>query len=1049
MEHPPFPPYTRVGLARRFPGDYQAHKEVSALRCWLYDQEALEAILARTALSRRTLYRLRERWEQHGLSALLNRPTGTQRVSMPLVRASLRILARGTPFMLGCDPQISRIIPHPDPAQRGQIMTHALAALIHELDRSLHATRGVSGLIERRYVRGESLDEIAATVHSSTRTVSRLSQLALKQITRQLSATLERTTIAEPWSPWLTAAFVGRDDLLAALERHLCCEGQVGMVGLAGIGKSTIAAYVAHRWQRAGWNICWLRVRPIRGDMGRDLVEQLYSQLAGYGAIDAAKPDSSLALMDQVSIVRTALQRVPTLLVIDDVHYLDQSTEATTFFYRVARSSETIRIIIIGRTMPQSWEPELIVEGLLPDVARNLYTRLHGSITDAEWNELYPWHRGNPQLLQLTPRVPRAPGVDAQPTYAIICDLISSVSSPARRILQWLWWWDEPLPTQHPFRRAIPGSQAAWQELVRYHLVTVRDNTYLIHDLIRDHLKSITSSTEWQGVREQIRQYVALHARNQPWACRLGYHCAVDTEDWASQIHWSGELARLAEREAQPHQAMFWWNRQWESARHVGDQQSMISAALAGAVCGVALIDGPATMRWIERLPADLDAVQQWYAALYRVQALRLVEEYDQGYQILQSAPLADAIPADIDAGSRWRYQVELVYWTYSRGNWRVAWQHYQALPPPPRTSTFYQQTLYYRLGVILARTNYAYYDCLRISRAAVKLADRTSSAFLSAQATLTLIYSLITTEQYRAAETKLNQLMPSLDDSWLALKQRAAAYQSLLQCYQGNLRAGQDWVVIARSQSEALGWSQDYFINWLQGFVAFRCGQPEQALAYFAADIEPIHLVSQWTWLAEVLVYLERPQEAHAYLRKILDDVRRQRDQATVWDLHVLWGDLQQLYGNTQRALRHFCHTGAIYSGLKLPVKTAEAYGRVAECYLALNQPQRALHYSLQATAKIQSFSTGLLLAPRIWRIHALALHACGEDALPAWHIALRHVKFQALHAPETVSVEHILDQPYYRDIVSYGGGAAVVAAKIRQSRKRRGIRNHLAVQE
>lgn len=1033
-----FPPYTRVALAQRFPGDKAAHDAIAALRGWLYDQESLSSVLARTSLSRRTLYRLRDRWEQHGMYSLLNRPSrpARQSVPLPVLHHILRLLGHSTPFALGCDPQVSRIVRHADPAQRGQIMLQALTTLIHDLDRELYATRGLLSLLERRYLRGEQLDRIAASVHRSPRTLSRLSHDALAQIAQRLPATLAITTVTEPWSPWfLRSPLLGRDHELVALEQHLHVHRQVGMVGLAGVGKSTLAAQLADRWQRAGWNVCWLRARPVPGDLARDVVEQLYEQLARYGAIDMAEPDSSLALMDQVPIVQAAMQRVPTLLVVDDVQHLEQSDAAVILLRHIAESSEMTRIVLVGRAMPLPWRPVLAVEGLPSELARDLYTRLHGSVADAEWSTLYRWHRGNPQLLQLIARPPLVASASAPPTYTIIHELVSSLSRPARRILQWLWWWDEPVPAEHPFRRTIPGSQAAWQELIRQHVVTVRDNTYLLHDLIRDHLKAITSTGEWRLVREQIEQYVAQHA-TQPWACRLGYQCAVDTGDWPAQRQWSGALARWAERTVQPHQAMFWWQRQWETAQQLGDRAGMISAALAGAVCGVALMDGPAILRWLERLPPELHAAQHWYAAFFRVQALRLVNDYEQGYQLLQSAPLAEAIPDGIDASDRWHYQVELVHWIYSRGDGRLAWKRYQELPPPPTTSSFYQQSSYYRLGLILAHNNYAYQECLRISRVSVKLARRTSSAFLSAQAMLSLIYSLIANEQYRAAEIKLRQIMPSLDANWIMLKLRAANYQSVVQCYRGDFKAAQQWADLALSISEALGWSQDYSLSWLQGFVAFRCGQTERALTYFQSDSAPIYQVTQWTWTAEVLLYLNQPQEAQPCLRQILSVARRQRHQGTIWDLHILWGSFQQLSGHTRRAMRHFAHAVAIYSQLKLPVQAADACARMAECYLALHEPQRALHYSLQATTKIQAYATGLLHAPRIWSVHAQALAACGQDAAPAWRTALRHVVFQATHAPDSVVVEQMLEQPHYRDIVRYGGGVDVLAARIQSMR-------------
>jgi tetratricopeptide (TPR) repeat protein len=1037
---PLFPPYTSTSLARRFPGDHPAHDAIMALRYWLYDHKTVPQVLSHTSLSRRTLYRVRERWERHGIQPLLTRVSCPSRpsYSVSVVRSILRIMARSTSFTLGCDPRVIRLIPHADPAQRGQMMQQALIALIHDLDRDLYAARGLAGLLERWYLRGEPLDVIAASVHCSTRTLRLLSQRALTLLAQRLPATLAETTVIDPWAPWLlTTPLLGRADELAALEQHLHCDGCVGLVGLAGVGKSTVAAQIADRWQRAGWTIYWLRVRPIQGAMARDVIEQLYTQLARSGAIDVTTPDSALTVQDQVPIVQEAMQRVPALLVIDDVQHLEQDDEAMTVVHHLVQHTQMIRRLFVGRTAVAPSYPVVAVEGLPSEVARELYVSLHGQITDGEWATLYRWHRGNPHLLRLLPRTSTTTTGDALPVSTIIAERVQSRSLPARRILQWLWWWDAPLPTTHPFRRVIPGPESAWQELIRHHLITAQDNTYLIHDLIRDHLQSIMNPEEWRLIRQQIAEYAARHATSQPWAYRLGYHCAVDTADWPAQIYWTSELAQWAEREVQPHQAMFWWQRQWEAAQQVADQERMISATLAGAACSIALMDGPAILGWLERLPTDLTPPQEWYAALYRVQALRIIGDYDRGLQLLQSVPLADPPPAEIDESAQWHYQVELVYWSYLQDKRSVAWQQYQQLPAPPKTSTFYQQLLYHRLGVMLAGGNYAYHDALRISRIWVKLSERSGSTFLTAQATLSLVYNLITMEQYRTAELKLCHILPSLSPRWIALQSRAALYTSEVQYYQGDFQAAHRWATIALREFEKMGHPHNYYISSIYGLIALRCGHTEQALRYFGADPAPIYQVTQCFWMAETLIALERPDAAYTYMQTML--VRPQRDQVAFWDLHVLWGKFHHLHGKTDRALRHFLRAGAHYSQSKQPVQTADTYAWVAECYLARKQPDQALHYSRQAIAKIQRYARGLLPAPRIWCIHAQALEACGQNPWVAWHAASRHLTFQAAHIQSIFSVEHFLNQPYYRDIVRSTGGVPTVTARIARARQRR----------
>jgi predicted ATPase len=201
---------------------------------------------------------------------------------------------------------------------------------------------------------------------------------------RQIPASPSLSSRRMSWTPLAGDVFVGRhremDDQKAALEDALGGRGRmVTLVGEPGVGKTRTAqelvTYARLRGVQVLWGRCyedrgmppyWPWVQAIRSYMQNTDPEQLRSEM-GAGAADIAEivsdvrdqfpdlPTPQLAEPEQArfrlhdaiaTLLKNASQKLPIMLVLDDIHWSDTASLLLLEF--VARELSGARLLLVG-----------------------------------------------------------------------------------------------------------------------------------------------------------------------------------------------------------------------------------------------------------------------------------------------------------------------------------------------------------------------------------------------------------------------------------------------------------------------------------------------------------------------------------------------------------------------------------------------------------------------------------------------------------------------------------------------------------------------------
>src|SRR6266540_3078053 len=119
------------------------------------------------------------------------------------------------------------------------------------------------------------------------------------------------TDLAVPPVPPPPAHAVGRPEVLAGLRSLLAAERAVVVCGLAGTGKSTVAATLA-REESARDRVCWITATPGVTTAPEALVRQLAAHLNVVRLLERGTDAPSLPLDQQLDLLGPALAAEPT-----------------------------------------------------------------------------------------------------------------------------------------------------------------------------------------------------------------------------------------------------------------------------------------------------------------------------------------------------------------------------------------------------------------------------------------------------------------------------------------------------------------------------------------------------------------------------------------------------------------------------------------------------------------------------------------------------------------------------------------------------------------
>ena len=339
-------------------------------------------------------------------------------------------------------------------------------------------------------------------LHISRATHDRYLREAVARLGEALLQRLHPTVRLE--SPTLHSALIGRSGLRAQALRALEQGQSVALVGVGGVGKTTLGTWLAEHWARD--NLFWFTVRPHFNDrlpsllfalgcfLHRQGASSLWLQLVADGGKVA---DANLALGLALADVE-ALPSAP-LLCIDEVDLLraDDPERENPHHAQMLDFVRGLRgqapLLLMGQRAPLQTEVTLALDRLSSEEMAQWLAHEQIAHAPEDLAKLAHYTGGNPRLLTLCLALHHALGQPAlvetllrlpqSPTLAPIWDRVSKRLAPSQRRL---------LHALSVFRDAVPRDAWRSSPLLKGVMEGVQTNGAAsddsITDLVRHHL---------------------------------------------------------------------------------------------------------------------------------------------------------------------------------------------------------------------------------------------------------------------------------------------------------------------------------------------------------------------------------------------------------------------------------------------------------------------------------------------------------------------------------------------------------------------------------
>jgi tetratricopeptide (TPR) repeat protein/transcriptional regulator with XRE-family HTH domain len=297
---------------------------------------------------------------------------------------------------------------------------------------------------------------------------------------------------------------VERGEPLEKLGSIIESQGSAALVGMPGIGKTTLAANLARAFRGP---VFWFTVTPMLASPLEALIRQLalFLLLEGKEQVSflLGKVAPGLALDQQVNVIASALATTACLLCIDDVHELKdeaawnalgrwQRIEGVTILYisrEALPGSGTMSVRLDGMELEESHE---LIRGLTDDAERILVERLHGLTA------------GNPMLMRLALSQVVSNGANfmddlaLEPTVSayILDTMLKDLQTDTRRLISWLSLFRTPVDLYQPavgkcLQEIItpPGVVGEAIDEARRRQLIDHPNQAVLHPLIASHIQ--------------------------------------------------------------------------------------------------------------------------------------------------------------------------------------------------------------------------------------------------------------------------------------------------------------------------------------------------------------------------------------------------------------------------------------------------------------------------------------------------------------------------------------------------------------------------------
>lgn len=436
------------------------------------------------AVPRRSVYRLVDRLRAQAPQAAppVENSDLWAPALVPALRAALPLLALEPPLDLGrSDLAQQTLAQEPDALARGRLLREMLLHALDELKPSAAddprdpAYRPYQILVGEG-LRGRSRDELQHEFHIAPATYTRAKRQGLERLAESIVYRLgqQQMTIAhaEPPAP---PPLLGRDRELAYYAQRLH-DGEAVIWGLAGCGKTALAATLAAQYQQAGsfvvWHVCSgtgdLILQALLLSCGVDRDSQSLDTATLLNALRERLSDGSVVVLEQYERIAD-----------------DPTTALLVAMLRSAVKQQGVRLLVVSRVLPPWAEDEgwLALGGLGDDAARALWTVSGGqTVEPIDWQTLYNRTLGYPQLMQ---RVAAEPGISIA---ALVREQLGDLSAAAQQTLFQIILSQKPLRIGDNTPTAVePTARSPYQELYQHGLLTYQadERCYHLHSLLQ------------------------------------------------------------------------------------------------------------------------------------------------------------------------------------------------------------------------------------------------------------------------------------------------------------------------------------------------------------------------------------------------------------------------------------------------------------------------------------------------------------------------------------------------------------------------------------
>jgi len=297
---------------------------------------------------------------------------------------------------------------------------------------------------------------------------------------------------------------IARTDALARLGALLESHAAAALIGLPGIGKTTLASHLAREQPRP---VFWFTFSPAANPP----LESMIRQLALFLLLEGREQVSFLlgtstpapALDQQINVLATALAGCRCLLCFDDLHELKDEAgwDALRRWMRV----DGLQLLFISREqLPGLGVPQMRLDGLHPEESQQLIEAVDRELGPDLAQQVHGITAGNPMLIRLALGQILASGGTAgaylrdlalEPAVSayILDAMLKDLQPGTRQLLAWLSLFRQPLDLYQPqlasgIAELLPEPGAAIDEARRRQLID-QPSLAQLHPLIGAHIE--------------------------------------------------------------------------------------------------------------------------------------------------------------------------------------------------------------------------------------------------------------------------------------------------------------------------------------------------------------------------------------------------------------------------------------------------------------------------------------------------------------------------------------------------------------------------------